>query len=189
MNVSEFFVGLSDRAKVAAAWDVNKEHADNNYRTQVLDAVECGATTGQEYTLYRQLWDKEILELRLLRGEKVTKKNGDWLWSKVCKNSTYRSNMSVISKQLDASLPLLDEEGDPVPKSVMSKMQKDVQTLSADTFTDSADNPLDKRMARMSKDLDYLNKHFRELASSDVQELKDKVDSVQDSMYDVLNPF
>ena len=188
MNTSEFFVGLSDRAKVAAAWDVNKEHADNNYRTQVLDAVECGATTGQEYALYRQLWDKEILEIRLMRGEKVTKKNGDWLWSKVCKNSTYRSNMSVISKQLDAGLPLLDTDGTPVPKSIMSKMQKDKSLADAEMAEDPS-SLLDKRMARMSKDLDYLNKHFRELAVSDIQELQDKVNLVEANMQDILQPF
>lgn len=188
MKASEYFSELSAGAQIAAAWDITSEHADNNYRMMVMDANQ-GFINGAQYLEYRQRQDVEILLLKEAAGEKVRKKNGDFLWSKVCKNSSYRSNMSVISKQIDAGLPLLEEDGSPVPKNKMGKMQKEreeILAIPADTINDE-----DKVMARIVKDLTYLKRRVNnaDISLSYLATIEETIADIQGDINEILRPF
>ena len=102
------FKGLSAKAQHIAQHDVSAAHQADVFKNLMQDAIECGASSAQEFYECLRPFEEEILQIRLDNGERVKTAKGKWLYTKTTNTSTYRSNKAVIGKSLDAGIPLVD---------------------------------------------------------------------------------
>ncbi len=116
---------LSDGANIIRTHELGAEVANQAWSNAVKDAVASACTDKDDYLEYRKKFEEEILQKMLDAGDSTVKKGYHypirWNYTKVCKNSTYRSNKSTIAKAIEAGVPLLDTDGNPVAKSALSK--------------------------------------------------------------------
>lgn len=121
---TEIFKNLTTIAQHIAQHDLNGVHSKNIFDTLINDAINSGASSGEEFTNFIRPYEEEILDIREANGEKVKKKDGSYCYTKVSQNSTYRSNKSVICKALDNGVALKDAEGAPMGKTALEKAYK-----------------------------------------------------------------
>jgi glutamate formiminotransferase len=159
MKINEYFGKLSEAAKVAAQWDMNETHKDTCWQKMVEDAAAMSFKTGEEYIVYRNRVDTEILNIKEQAGEKVRDKKGNYQFSKVTKSSTYRANKSMISRAIDNGIPL--SEIDPttseqtiVPRSKLGKRVRDAVSvpLTAYIRSQKAVQTLEKQWELLSSE-------------------------------------
>ncbi len=120
-------------ADLIQSYEGNDANAEDNFKTLVGTAVRCGCTSRE--TLDDACWpgELEVLEFRASMGEDVcyyepdgvtidyNKGKQGYKVSKITTKSTYSSNKAVVGKALDAGVPLLDSEGNPVGKTALEK--------------------------------------------------------------------
>ena len=121
------FKALSPISQHIVRHDISEVDRQNVFNNLMQDAVECGATTSQEFYEFLRPFEEEILQIRLNNGERVQTKKGKWLYTKTTSTSTYRSNKAVIGKSLDAGIPLVD--GKVIRgKTALEKLRKEKTT-------------------------------------------------------------
>ena len=119
------FGGDDSVAMHIAAHDVSAAYGEDNWANLAKDCVRSCVLDKEQWELYLQPIEIEILKLREKGGETgLQTKGGKWKLSKVSHNSSYRSNKSVLGNALDAGLAIVDSEGKAVPKSQLEKLLK-----------------------------------------------------------------
>lgn len=116
--------------------DLNKSHSTKKYREQVLEAVkivdDCPAGYDAKQKCEHFKCVKERHEIGILKrkrelfGTKIHKRNGSYNFSKLSDNSTYKSNKNAITRAIETGVPLLDNDGNPVPKNHLAKQAREI---------------------------------------------------------------
>lgn len=97
-------------ADIIVGYELTKVNTDDCWNRMITFAESSASYDAESYARALTPGEVEVLEFRKLQGESVQTKNGKWKVSKVCTNSTYSSNKSVISKALEAGVSLRDPE-------------------------------------------------------------------------------
>mgnify|MGYP001549065464 FL=1 len=139
MNVIlEHLDKISPDAMTIVNYDINQRHGETvwdgvvKHAADVIKGYTDPAYASERYQAETKILEEEILEVRFGAGEEgLKKKNGEWNYSKVSQNSSYRSNKSVIIKAIEAGVQLTDGI-DPVPKSKLEKETKTAVSATSD---------------------------------------------------------
>jgi hypothetical protein len=99
----------------------------------VKDAIESKTTSKEEYNEYRKEFEIEILKKRLDSGDESVLRTPwnkeSWIFTKVCKNSSYRSNKSILGRAIDSGIELIMPEGTIKTKAMINKETKEADGI------------------------------------------------------------
>ena len=112
-------------ADIIVGYELIHANSDDCWNRMIKFAEGTAAYDAESYARALTPGEVEVLEFRKLQGENVQTKSGKWKVSKVCTNSTYSSNKSVISKALEAGVSLRDENGDLRSKKALADATKE----------------------------------------------------------------
>lgn len=134
-NAKDFEEGSYNR--VIAAYDGAKAVGESAYSQLAKAISSCGWRRWDviESWLYGQ--EDNALEYREKHGESVRDGKGNFIRSKVCANSSYRSNKSVILGAIKAGVEYVSHDGTVVPKS---KVEAAIRAAKADTVEPTKSN-------------------------------------------------
>lgn len=131
MKAIDLYDKLTPAQRVSVQGDVSESYAVNWWETMVRDANSLGNVEGSDYKHYREQCDNIVIDIMISNGADPSEhktKNGRYIIGSMFANpkayNNYRSNKSIIAKALDAGIPLLSSDGQPIAKSEVQRQIK-----------------------------------------------------------------
>ena len=114
---------------VIAAYDGAKVVGQGAYG-KLVKVVQRWVDDAQDIKEAFRTAEMAILNYRSVHGENVYDSKGKFIYSKVCSNSSYRSNKSVILAACQLGLPIMEDDK-AVPKSKLESAIKERRVADA----------------------------------------------------------
>ena len=143
-----YFEGFQ-AAHIIRAYEINKELEGSNF-TNLLQITAKAIVTDRE-SFEKYLWDNgelKVLQIREFNGEDVKTKGGKYKKSKVCTNSTYSSNKSIIGQCYEYGVEFKENRGAWKGKT---QLEKELKELKDDTNAKSGYDKVAGALATFQK--------------------------------------